>query len=139
LLELQGFYRRPVLGSRSQMIWALFKASICITLVAVTWLALIKGEQARGVVFVFGAVGFILIVIKEEIARSWTASRLGSQQVNKRVILIGTDDETRRLEEELIAAAPGEVRVAGRLDLQQENAEALAGMLHEYSANAVII
>ncbi|MSU36917.1 MAG: sugar transferase [Pedosphaera sp.] len=138
LLEAHGFYKRPVLGSRSQLAGSLFKAAIWLTLVVVTLLTLVKQEGARGVVFPFAVVAIFFVFLKEEMLRKWRRSQLTGTQL-RRVILVGTYDETHRLEAELKTVAVGQVAVASHLDLSEASAGALAEQLHTYSANAVII
>lgn len=138
LLEAHGFYQRPVLGSRSQLVWSLFKAAIWLTLAVVTLLTLVKQEGARGVVFPFAAVAILLVFLKEEVLRKWSGAQLGGTQL-RRVILVGTHDETRRLEAELKTVAIGQVEVASHLDLNSTPIGELAEQLHTHSANAVII
>ncbi len=138
LLEAHGFYQRPVLGSRSQLVWALFKAATWLTLIVVTLLTLVKQEGARGVVFPFAAVAILLVFIKEELLRNWSWSQLGGSQL-RRVILVGSRAETLRLAAELKTVAIGQVEVASHLDLSKTSVGELAEQLHTHSANAVII
>jgi exopolysaccharide biosynthesis polyprenyl glycosylphosphotransferase len=138
-LEIHGFYQRPVLGSRSQTAWALFRASAWMTLGIIVLLSLIKMEGARGVVFLFGPIGFLLVFLKEELVRRWATSASSGPKGRKRVILVGDDEDTNRLASELRSVATGEVQVTARLDINTTPTEQLAEMLHEHSANAVII
>lgn len=139
LLEVNDFYQRQVLGTRQQRIWALFKASLWITVISATAVSLVKTDLPRALVFSFGPVAFVIVAIKEEISMRWTQYRMGSQQYRKRVILVGTPEETIRLEKELKGSSHGEVEIVAQLDLNQAGAGILADALHEHSANAVII
>jgi exopolysaccharide biosynthesis polyprenyl glycosylphosphotransferase len=139
LLEVNDFYMRPVLGNRRQRIWALFKASLWITVISATAVSLVKTDLPRGVVFTFGAAAFVVVAIKEELVLRWTLARMGSQGFRKRVVLVGAPDETERMLKQLKEASHGEVQIVDRVDLNQQGAGALSDALHEHSANAVII
>ena len=53
--------------------------------------------------------------------------------------LIGAPEDTAQIERDLDAKARGTVEVLARLDLQQTPAEKLVELLHERSANGVIL
>src|SRR6476620_8479654 len=67
ILEAQGFYDRPLLYSRRTMLWQLFKGCLFMTLGLVLVLFLAKMLLARWVVVWFGAICFVLVLLKEEV------------------------------------------------------------------------
>ncbi len=140
LLEGQGFYSRPLFCSRRTTAWMLLKGCFFTTLGLVLTLYLFKiPTLARGVVIWFGFISFGLVFLKEEVLRWLISTKLAQAQYRRRVILVGTSEETGRMEAELKAKSEEEVDVLARLDLSREPVQRLVEMLHEYSVNGVIL
>lgn len=139
LLKALGFYNRPLLFSRRETAWALSHAAVIAVLGVISALFLRKQELARSVIFLFGAFSFLLVMGKEELLRRWLLSKLGQEQMKRRLVLIGTPEDTAQIERDLDAKARGTVEVLARLDLQKTPAERLVELLHERSANGVIL
>src|ERR1043166_826429 len=76
VLEAQGFYNRSIVYSRRHTVWQLFKACLFMTLGLVLLLFLAKMLIARWIVFWFGGIAFMLILIKEELIWLMARSRL---------------------------------------------------------------
>lgn len=139
LLKALGFYNRPLLFSRRETAWVLSHAAIIAVLGVVTAVFLRKQELARSVIFLFGTLSFLLVMAKEELLRRWLLSKLGQEQLKRRLVLIGTPEDTAQIARELDAKARGAVEVLARLDLEQTPAERLIELLHERAANGVIL
>jgi exopolysaccharide biosynthesis polyprenyl glycosylphosphotransferase len=139
LLEVQGFYRRPTFGSRRQILWQILKASAWLSLTVITVLFFVKSEGARGVIALYVPSAVLLAYTKEEVVRWWAHRGIGREQSLRRVILVGGEAETAELEKTLNLSELGDVKVVDRLDLTQVPVERLADLLHQHSANAVII
>src|SRR4029079_1739180 len=60
LLDVQGFYKRPLLARRRTTAWHLFKASFVATLVLIFLVFLFKQNLARSVIFLFGPLAFLI-------------------------------------------------------------------------------
>lgn len=139
LLELQGFYHRPVLASRRQSLAQILRGSAWVSLAIIVAMFFTKQEVARGVVSLFLPMVVCAMVLKEEITRLWVRSRMAGQEARRRVILIGGDREMNRLDETLKQNARGEVSVAARLDPGQFSIAVLTDLLHSHAANAVLV
>ena len=139
LLKALGFYNRPLLFSRRETAWVLSHAAILAVLGVVTAVFLRKQELARSVIFLFGAFSFVLVMVKEELLRRWLLSELGQEQLKRRLVLIGTPEDTAQIERDLDTKARGTVEILARLDLSQTSGERLVSLLHERSANGVIL
>lgn len=139
LLEVQGFYLRPILGSRRQMLWILTKTAAWISLAAITVLFLRKTEGARLIFALYIPVAVLVMWAKEELLRGWSHHRHGQDALRHRVILVGGRTDAARLEKTLGLASFSEIQVAARIDLNEEPVERLADLLHEHSANAVLV
>ena len=137
LLEIQGFYNRPLIPSRRWTIWQLFKACTLAVIVVISLMYLTKEELARWVPPLFGAISFGLILVKEELVRLELGAKAGRVQFKKRFILVGTTEDTARFKAQL-SSADG-IEVVNQLNLNETGIERLVGLLHEHSANGVIL
>src|SRR5688572_23576563 len=137
LLESQGFYSRPLIPRRRTTGWQLLRASFLAMMVMVSFLFLSKENPARSVVFLFGPISVALVYLKEELLRQWLQSRLGKAQLSKRLILVGSSQDCDRLKEDL--KSNNAIEIAGCVDLNDASVETLVEMLHEHSANGVLL
>src|SRR6266581_158542 len=103
IMEAQGFYSRPMLYSRRTMLWQLFKGCLFITLGLVLVLFLAKMMIARWVVVWFGCISFVLVLLKEELLRLLSRSKLAQAQARRRFVLVGAPDETLEMRRQLQA------------------------------------
>ena len=139
LLKALGFYNRPVIFSRRETAWVLVHAATLAMLAVVSALFLRKQELARAVIFLFGGFAFLLVMLKEELLRRWLLSELGQEQFKRRLVLIGTPEDTAQIERDLDAKARGMIEILARLDLNQTSAGRLVELLHDRAANGVIL
>lgn len=137
LLEIQGFYNRPLIASRRRTAWQLFKGCTLAVIVVVFAMYLTKEELARWVPPLFGGIGFCLIMAKEELVRLVMETKAGQAQFKKRFILVGTLEDTRRLGTQLPVAEG--IEIVDRLNLNETSIEQLVDLLHTHSANGVIL
>ena len=139
VLELQGFYLRPLLYSRKETFWQLIRTVFWVSMAVITALYFRKAEGARGVILLFGPIAFSMIYLKEEVVRAWSIAHMGRHGTRKRVILVGGKEESLSVEKALAVGALGEVEIILRVDLNQTPARMLPELLHETSANAVLV
>jgi exopolysaccharide biosynthesis polyprenyl glycosylphosphotransferase len=140
ILESVGFYARSPFCARSVTAWMLFKSCCFATLALVLAMYLFHMPPvARGVVVWFGFISFGLVFAKEEVLRRLASTKVAQAQYRRRVILVGSIEETARMGEELRAKSEKEVEILGQLDLNEAPVERLVEMLHEYSVNGVIL
>jgi exopolysaccharide biosynthesis polyprenyl glycosylphosphotransferase len=139
LLEIHGYYQRPILGSRGQSVFTLAKTASWISLAIIIVLFLRKSELSRAIVLVYMPVAVLLGFLKDEAIRGFTAQRHGTQQARRRVVLAGGPADSARLEKTLDLGAFGDVEVVARIDLNELASDRLADLLHRHSVNAVLI
>ena len=80
LLELQGFYHRPVLASRRQSLAQILRGAAWVSLAIIVAMFFTKQEVARGVVSLFLPMVVCAMVLKEELlpfgsAHAWPVRR----------------------------------------------------------------
>jgi exopolysaccharide biosynthesis polyprenyl glycosylphosphotransferase len=139
ILESQGFYDHPVLCSRRDILWPLFKGCSITTIGLVLAMYVFHVISPRGVMVFFGSVSFSLVYLKEELVRLALRSKFAQFQYKRRFILIATGSELVRLRRELKERADPSVEIVAELSLEEAPLQQLVQRLHEHSANGVII
>lgn len=139
ILEGQGFYNRKELAGRSETLWILLKSCLFAIVGLILVLFLMRLQLARSVIILFGVTSFLLVLAKEELINWWMQSSFGREQATKRVILVGMRTDVERLMEEMRQNARGGMIVVGQLYLEEQPVENLLNLLHEHSANAVML
>ena len=139
LLDWSGFYNRPLVASRRETAWQLFKACSVAVVGVILVMFILKIALARGVIILFGAVSFVAMMAKEELMRSWLLSKHGQEQLKSRVILIGTAEDTERLREDLTRRAPHDLEICAEIDISQKPPGTLVELLHKHSITGVIL
>jgi exopolysaccharide biosynthesis polyprenyl glycosylphosphotransferase len=140
VLESQGFYQRSLFATRSETAWLLFKGCTLLTMgvILVLYFLQVPG-MARGVIVLFGAISFLLVYITEEMLKAAYRSRFGENQFKKRILLVGTAEDTRRMREDFQAHKLFDAEVLAELDINHASIDELVRLLHETSANGVIV
>ena len=140
VLEAQGFYDRPLLSERRTAWWPLFRGCLIATVGLITVLFFFRLEWfPRGVAVLFGFVSFALIFVKEEMLRAGLRSRFARAQLQRKFILVGTEEETLRMRGELKERYEDDLVILSEFNLNDTPVEELARLLHEHSVNGVII
>ena len=139
ILDIQGFYKRPLVASRGESVWMLLKGCFLITVAVILVMFPLKIALARSVIVLFGVTSFVLAFLHEELMRWVYQSRAGQTQLRRRFILVGDPEGTARSRQELLAHPGESIDIVAELNLSTGRAEALADLLHQHSANGVII
>jgi exopolysaccharide biosynthesis polyprenyl glycosylphosphotransferase len=139
VLEAQGFYERPLLAPRRMTAWLLFKGCFFTTVGLVITMFFFRRGLARSVPVLFGFVSFVLVFLKEELLRLGLRSRFARAQLQRRFILVGTEEETGRMRQELKARPEEGMMVLAELNLNTRPVSDLTQLLHEHSVNGVIL
>ncbi|MGA3283101.1 MAG: sugar transferase [Verrucomicrobiota bacterium] len=139
VLELQGFYNRPILGPRRAILWPLFKGCVLITIGLVFALYALHLNVPRWVIVWFGCLSFALVYLKEEILCAVYKSKLAQAQYKRRFILVGASNEIARMRHELAKEADEGIEIVGEFDFIEAPLQRLIELLHEHSASGVIV
>ncbi|MBN2507006.1 MAG: sugar transferase [Verrucomicrobia bacterium] len=139
VLESQGFYKRTILASRRLTAWILLKACVLVTVGVILVLFLFKWNLARSVIVLFGVISFGLMMLSEEILLWAHRSKFAQSQLKRRVLLVGSPADTGRMRSELGSKGGDETEVLAEVDLNESTVEHLVRLLHECSANMVIL
>lgn len=139
VLEAQGFYDLPLLAPRRTAAWPLFKGCLLATAGLIMVLFFFRLELARAVAILFGIVSFVLVFLKEELVRMGLKSKFARSQLQRRFILVGSEEETARIRNELKALPDEGMVVLAEMNLNNKSAGELTDLLHEHSVNGVIL
>ena len=139
VLELQGFYNRPILGPRRAILWPLFKGCALISIALVLALYALHLNVPRIVIGWFGCLSFALVYLKEEILCSVYKSKFAQAQYKRRFILVGASNEIARLRRELEKQSDDSIAIVGQFDFIEAPLQQLIELLHEHSASGVIV
>jgi len=139
ILESMGFYQRALLSSRRTTLWILLKGCVVVTMGVILVIFLFNMHLARLVIIFFGGISFALLWLSDELWRFAYRSGFGQLQYRKRVIIVGSEEDTARMREELSVQAQGGLEVVGEVDLNDAPVEDLVRMLHKCSANGVML
>ena len=139
VLESQGFYKRPMDGSRASMFWPLLKSCLIITVGMVLLLFLFHANVPRVGMGLFGLVSFGLVWAKEELLRFALRSRMGKAQYRRRIILAGSAAETARLRREVQARSGDLIEVVAEFHLTESPLQELIELLHRHSVSGVLV
>jgi len=139
VLDTQGFYARSAWPSRGQTTWPLAKASLMISLLIITVLFAFKIQLTRSVILIFALLSIVLAWIKEEATMSWQRRRLTRADLQKRIILLGSPDETQSMLKRIDNANETSYCVVHQFNIERQPIEHLLRQMHEYSANVVLI
>lgn len=139
ILEGQGFYNRPDSAPRKVTIWCLLKSSIIAVIGLVLVMFLTRQQLSRSVIILFGVTSFTLVFLKDELLRWWSQSAFGKSQGTQRVILVGVRADAERLEADCHQQLRDGFEVVASLYLDEKDVNELIPLLHEHSANGVIL
>jgi exopolysaccharide biosynthesis polyprenyl glycosylphosphotransferase len=139
VLESQGFYNRPVLGTRTLMIWPLLKGCFILCIGLVLLLFIFKNPVPRGVVIIFGIISFLLVWLKEELIRLVLKSRVAKAQYKRNVIIAAAGSEIARLRRMVQATAADSAVIVAEFNLAETPLPQLIELLHEHSVSGVLL
>ena len=142
VMEGQGFYSRSILSSRRVKYWQLFKSCFIMVLalvIAMFFSRVLIIAIARWIPVWFGAISFFLVVLREEIVTILANTKMGGNQGRRHFVLIGTNEETTRMREEIKSRPEENIEIVAALNLNDTTITKLVELLHEYSVNGVIL
>lgn len=150
VLELQGFYARPLLALRRVTAWHLFKGCVVLTVGTVIIQYFLRDVQvlpgregsenlSRSVYAFFAVFSFLVIMLKEELVGKLVETQVSSDSLRKRLILAGPPDETSKVRNYLEANSREGFDVVEEVEMSDAFVRHLPELLHKYSANAVVL
>lgn len=138
ILEILGYYQRPMFGPRRQTIWMLIRGCSLITLAVILVMFFFKLALARSVIMLFWPISFALLYAADEMLRRFYRSRFAQLQLKKRVVLVGTPPDTARMRMEL-SGLEASLDFVGELDINDTGVKELVALLHKTSPHSVVI
>ncbi len=138
-LNTQGFYSQSYWTSRKQIFWPLAKATMIVTLGIILGIFVLKIQLTRSVILFFAIICVLLIWIKEEIWQFIQHKRMARSELQKRLILLGSESETQEMLKRIGDGKNKNYRVMMEFNINQDPINELIQNLHEHSANVVLI
>ncbi len=141
VLEMQGFYLFAGGVSLSKRLWQAFKSSVILAvgLMAVVFIFREQENVGRSVLLIFGVIGFGLVAGKEVLLHFWGKGRFGRHVVRHRYLLIGSPEDTARLNKDFQSHIGRDVEQVHELDVNSATASEIIRVLHEHSINGVVL
>ena len=139
ILESQGFYSRPPLGSRLATMWPLFKGCLITTLGLVLAMYALHFVTPRVMIVFFGVISFALVYAKEELVRRVLDTQMAQAQSKRRFILVGTEREIIRMRQDLLHHTSESVEIVAELNLIETPVQQIVNLLHAHSIYGVIL
>ena len=138
-LNTQGFYSQSYWTSRKQVFWLITKATMIVTLGIILGIFALKIQLTRSVIILFAIICIMLMLIKEEIWQFIQNKRMGRPDSQKRLILLGSESETREMLERVDDGKNKNYRVMMEFNINRDPINELVQNLHKHSANVVLI
>ena len=138
-LNTQGFYSQSYWTSRKQVFWLITKATMIVTLGIILGIFALKIQLTRSVIILFAIICIMLMLIKEEIWQFIQNKRIGRPDSQKRLILLGSESETREMLERIGDGKNKNYRVMMEFNINRDPINKLVQNLHKHSANVVLI
>jgi len=139
IFESQGVYNDPVWASRRLTVWSLLKGCTLTAISLVLAAYVFHLPIPRGVMGVFGVVGFAFVWLKQELIRLLSRSRMARAQIKRRLVVVGSEKEVARLRHDLQEQAQDSIEVVGTINLVDAPVQKLIELLHEQSVSGVLI
>ncbi|HEX7653175.1 MAG TPA: sugar transferase, partial [Verrucomicrobiae bacterium] len=93
----------------------------------------------RVAILIFGFISFAFVWVKEELLRLALHSRMARAQYRRRIIVAGTPTEIQRLRVMIQEQSANSLEVAAEFILPETPTQSLVDLLHEHSANGVLL
>lgn len=139
LLEIQGFYRSPLLKTAWQSFVQVIRAMIGLSIIVsgcVIFLRLPLGNCSAPLLFI--AIGTVVLVIKERLTAAILRRRALRGELRERVLLAGVPQDIAALEESLTPDQRMLMEVAERIDIEKQPTSDLVSAMHRHSVARVI-
>lgn len=139
LLDMQGYYSRPLFHSMRATAWQLAKGCSVAVILTILLLFLMREQLSRSVMILYGGITFILLMVKEWLVQRWASTAWGGAQMQTRLVLLhsGDVDSLNWPGDGLLENEGAEI--VSQLDLTHIDLPTLAKVLHEHNPNGVVI
>lgn len=144
VMDLEGCYQLIGRHPRRTASFKTFRAALWVSVAVIVVVYFFKAESARGILPIFLPLAVLLVAAKEEVMHWWISSGTGSRGSKKRIILLTGGDapasgDTQQLEHSLGFDRAQDIEIVARLKLLDATGARLSELLHDTSANAVVV
>lgn len=139
LLDINGYYSRPMTLGRRPTFWILTKSvTLCALLVIAMIYFMTMTSLSRGVILLFAALTIAALFLKDEIARAYRRTAARQPELATACLLIGPPDRNAEFEQLLAHHPEWRLRVTTRLDPTTAWLAQLPELLHRDPIGCVI-
>jgi len=139
LLAQQGLYAGARLSSRISVILLILRGCAFATIGIILILFFLRVQYARSVIILVGAFSGLLVYARHEFTTWLESTRLGQDQLRRRVLWVGLPEENRRLQSLLSASEREMIESVGEFDPASGGADAFTASLHAHTVNVAIV
>ena len=126
-------------SSRLRHYAALARGCLLLFVFMIFVMFLKKFTLARSVLLLFLILTFTLVMLKDEALQLFRRSSMGKTQFQRRVIIASSGSEIGHIHKTLSELGSHDFEIVGNYDLNNAKEDTLLDMLHDLSANIVLI
>ncbi|MCG3150442.1 MAG: hypothetical protein PCFJNLEI_03928 [Verrucomicrobiae bacterium] len=139
LLDVNGYYGRPLAIGRGPTLWILLKSVTVSALLAIAVIYFLNlGTLSRGVILLFAGLSVVALFIKDEIVRAYRRNAARQPELATACLLVGPPDKNSEFENLLLQHPEWRLRVAARLEPATNWLTQLPEILHREPIGCVI-
>ncbi|MCU0770674.1 MAG: sugar transferase [Verrucomicrobia bacterium] len=139
VLEWQGYYSLPLLENRWTKWWVIVRSCAIVTGALVLLSFFFQFVFARLVVIWFGAITFMVLVLKDEVMRLTLGNAFMASHYGRRILLLGAPAEIGQLQQQVHSLPLESIRAVDSCNVLDTPIDKLVDCLHQYSTNVVIL
>jgi exopolysaccharide biosynthesis polyprenyl glycosylphosphotransferase len=138
-LDLNGFYHFPLQKSVLKSIGQIGPALLWLgVLIAACTVFFRFNVNSRSVLILFGLIGLIALLIKEQVAVAYLRSRAASRDYKERVLVAGSSEEMEIFSALLSEDQLAQIEIVEVINIAQQPISELVRALHRHSVGRVI-
>jgi exopolysaccharide biosynthesis polyprenyl glycosylphosphotransferase len=139
LLDINGYYTRPLQTRPATAFWQLLKSgTVCVLLVVAAMYFLQMTYVSRGVIILFGGLSVIALFIKDRITARFLRAHTGHAGRTQAVVLVGTSEKNAEFQKLISSDPVWNFAIVSSLEPDPESLAKLPEILHTQAVACVI-
>lgn len=139
ILEWQGFYSRPLIAPRRLIVLPLLRSCLIAAGLLILSSFFLRITFARFMVIWFPFVAFALVYLKEELLLWLYQTKFAMPRMRDQALLIGSPEDTARLQEQMRLSRESGLVAAACLDLADATVPRVVELMHTHSVRGVVL
>jgi exopolysaccharide biosynthesis polyprenyl glycosylphosphotransferase len=139
LLDINGYYARPLHHRQSQSFWILVKSvGVCALTIVATMYFFKLTALSRGVILLFAVLSLLALFAKEILVDAWLRAQARRGINTRAAILVGPPDKNAEFSRQFEAHPEWRLRVVATLDPSPSALATLPALLHSQPIGCVV-